>query len=135
MAAQLPDGRIVDLTRVETYGQLVAESLDRWIRTGNPDMRPTNIREEWALSFSHLWEDDFENVSDFLVAMGYRQIPGTNNWIRENPLNISSPVSSGGGAGRLPGQVVQSARGSFGAPVSRGRTSFGLTRWGITAGG
>jgi len=139
IAAQLPDGRIVDLTRVETYGQLVAESLDRWLQTGNPDMRPTNIREEWALSFSHLWEDDFENVTDFLTAMGFRLIPGTNgNWIRENPFNISSPASSGGGGGgfRFPGQVVQSARGSAAAPVSRGRvSSLGLTQWGITPGG
>lgn len=137
-AAQLPDGTIVDLTRVETYGQLAAESLFRWMDTGNPDMRPTNIREEWAMSFRHLWEDNYDNVSDFLRAMGYRQIPGTNNWIRENPMDLTSPSSGAGGTGAGSSRVIQGPRTSsagFGGSVARSnRSSFGLTQWGITPG-
>ncbi|KKN56360.1 hypothetical protein LCGC14_0572710 [marine sediment metagenome] len=131
-AAQLPDGTIVDLTRVETYGQLAAESLFRWMDTGNPDMRPTNIREEWAMSFRHLWEDNYENVSDFLESMGYRQVPGTNNWIRENPMDLTSPGSGGGSGGS---RVIQGSRGGTFQPAARSnRSSFGLTQWGITPG-
>ncbi len=136
MAAQLPDGRIMDLTRVETYGQIAAESLFRWMDTGNPDMRSTNIREEWAMSFKHLWESEYANVTAFLDAMGYRQVPGTNNWIRENPMDLTSPGSGGGSGGS---RVIQGSRGfgggSFGSSAARGnRSSFGLTQWGITPG-
>ena len=134
--AVLPDGRIVDLTRVETYGQLVAESLLRAIATGNMDLRSTNIREEWAMSFKHLWEDEFENVREFLTFYGYRQVPGTNNWIR---MNISDPGSpSFGGGGQLPPVVFRTARGGGGGggfgggTAARGRVSgLGLVNWRI----
>ncbi len=135
-AAQLPDGRIVDLTRVETYGQLVAESLFRAIEIGNPDLRSTNIREEWAMSFKHLWEDNYENVSDFLTAMGYRQVPGTNNWIRENPMDLTSPTSLGSGLSRIPTRIIRGGGGGFGGfgggGAARGqRISNGLVNWRI----
>ena len=136
--AVLPDGRIVDLTRVETYGQLVAESLFRAIATGNMDLRSTNIREEWAMSFKHLWEDEFENVSEFLTFYGYRQVPGTNNWIRQNISDPGSP--SFGGGGQLPPVVFRTARGGGGGggggfgggTAARGRVSgLGLVNWRI----
>lgn len=125
---EIPEGSIVDLTRVETYGQLAAESLLRFVETGNPDMRPTNIREEWAMTFRHLWENDFDNVSDFLSFYGYRQIPGTNEWLRQNISDPGSPSSGG----QLPPVVSQGARGFGTQPAARGRVGgLGLTNWRI----
>ena len=136
-SAQLPSGEVVDLTSVETYGRLVADALLNAAETGNPFLRPTLITEEWALVFKNLWEDEFDNVSDFLASLGYRLIPGTNGrWIRENPITLDSPSPGPGGSG-----VRQATRGASGGTVSRGPVSrastsrgFGLTAWGSTPG-
>ena len=72
-------------------------------------------------------------ITEFMLAMGYAPVPGTDKWIRLSLTTVPGTGSGTSGTGtRSFSQTVRSAaRGGDTQPVPRGRTSMGLTNWSI----
>ncbi len=73
-----------------------------------------------------------ENVTltEFMIAMGYAPVPGTDKWIRLSLTTV--PGSSAGTAVNTAQQVRVATRGGDTQSVSRGNvSSLGLTNWRI----
>ena len=69
-------------------------------------------------------------LTEFMEAMGYSAVPGTDKWIRNSVTVI--PGTGSAGSRSFSRAVTQATRGAGTQPVSRGRvTAMGLTNWRI----
>ena len=132
--AQLPDGQIVDVTSVQTYGQQFGQAIINAAQTGNLGLRPPIADEAWAMSIRNMWEEKYGTVENFLTAMGYERIGNTSRWARKSPGTLT--YAGGGAGGYGTSRLITERRGGGGGGGGAGRgfvMESGLYNWRISA--
>lgn len=127
-SAQLPDGRIVDLTSPETYGAQAGMALRNAATTGNMMMRPGLLDESWLVAMTPEFRAMMAgrattSNADFLEAIGYQRIGNTDRWIRLDPTRAPSTTFLSGLGGRGGGRGA--GGGGGGGGFERGTGLFG----------